>query len=106
MPDFGIINTRDITFENSLKALGKDASLKKPEVDGASFSDILKKSVLEVDAMQKQADFSVNEMVAGDKKDIHETMINLEKADVSFKLMMRVRNKIIEAYREVMRMNI
>ena len=42
----------------------------------------------------------------GGTKNIHETMIAIEKAEISFKLMLQVRNKILEAYQEVMRMQV
>jgi len=107
MSDIGFINMRDITLQSGLKTLSKGAeSRASKEASEGAFLDILKNSVLEVDASQKDADIAVSEMVAGDKKNVHETMIRLEKADIEFKLMMKVRNKIIDAYKEVMRMNI
>jgi len=45
-------------------------------------------------------------LIAGESKNLHETMIAMEKADISFRLMMGVRNKIIEAYQEIMRMQV
>ena len=56
--------------------------------------------------LQHQADISVRELAAGRQKDIHQTMIAMEKAEISFQLMMKVRNKIIAAYEEIMRMSI
>jgi flagellar hook-basal body complex protein FliE len=108
MPDFGSIDMRDITLQSGLKSLSKGISSKSNGVGEVtqSFAKVLKNSVLEVDAAQKNADIAVSELVAGDKKNVHETMISLEKADISFKLMMKVRNKILDAYKEVMRMNV
>jgi len=56
--------------------------------------------------LQSEADTSIEQLVAGNTKNLHETMIALEKADISFRLMMEVRNKIIEAYHEIMRMQV
>ncbi len=76
-------------------------------VDGAkNFSDILKDSVEKVNLYQTQADTAIKEMVAGRTKNIHETMLTIERADTSLKLMMQVRNKILDAYREIMRMQV
>ena len=71
-----------------------------------TFSDLLRKSVDNVNQMQVEADTAVKELVAGRSKNIHETMLAVERADISLKLMMQVRNKIIDAYREVMRMQV
>jgi flagellar hook-basal body complex protein FliE len=73
---------------------------------GKTFSDILRNSVEKVNEMQTQADTAVKELVAGRSKNIHETMLTIERADTSLKLMMQVRNKILDAYREIMRMQV
>jgi flagellar hook-basal body complex protein FliE len=75
-------------------------------VTGKSFTEMLKDSIDKTNDIQIQADNAAKELAAGRNKNIHETMLMLEKADMSFKLMMQVRNKIIEAYREVMRMQV
>lgn len=71
-----------------------------------SFSDILKDSVEKTNLYQTQADTAIKELVAGRSKNIHETMLTIERADTSLKLMMQVRNKILDAYREIMRMQV
>jgi flagellar hook-basal body complex protein FliE len=73
---------------------------------GKNFSDILRDSVDKVNLYQTQADTAVKEMIAGRSKNIHETMLSVERADTSLKLMMQVRNKILDAYREIMRMQV
>ncbi|MBY0470340.1 flagellar hook-basal body complex protein FliE [bacterium] len=74
--------------------------------NGTTFSDILRDSVSKVNELQTQADTAIKEMVAGRNKNIHETMLTIERADSSLKLMMQVRNKILDAYREIMRMQV
>jgi flagellar hook-basal body complex protein FliE len=73
---------------------------------GNTFSAILRDSVDKVNVDQVQADHAIKELVAGRSKNIHETMLTVEKADASMKLMMQVRNKILDAYREIMRMQV
>lgn len=73
---------------------------------GASFADILKNSVEQVNQQQLEADHAIRELVAGRNKNIHETMLAVERADSSLKLMMQVRNKVLDAYREIMRMQV
>ena len=71
-----------------------------------SFGGVLKSALNKVNQVQKEADQAIHELAAGDEKDIHQTMIAIEKAEVSFQLMMQVRNKIIAAYETIMRMQV
>jgi flagellar hook-basal body complex protein FliE len=73
---------------------------------GVSFSDMLRSSVDQVNTQQVQADQSIDNLIAGRSKNIHETMLAVERADSSLKLMMQVRNKILDAYKEIMRMQV
>ncbi len=74
--------------------------------NGASFTDTLKEAIHTVDNLQKDADVKMQELVTGKSQNIHETMIAAEKADVALRLMIQVRNKIIDAYQEIMRMQV
>ncbi len=76
---------------------------------GASKSDfgaLLEKTVAEVERLQQEAAQAAEGMASGRTEGIHETMIALKKAELSFKMMMQVRNKIVKAYEEVMRMQV
>ena len=73
---------------------------------GATFMELLQNSVQKVNEFQVQADHSVKELVAGRTKNVHGTMLSLERADMALKLMMQVRNKVMDAYREIMRMQV
>lgn len=74
------------------------------EVQKDSFRELLKNSIHEVDRAQKEAMQSAGDLAVGKTENIHETMIALKKAELSFKMMMQVRNKIVKAYEEIMRM--
>ncbi|MDR0454295.1 MAG: flagellar hook-basal body complex protein FliE [Deferribacteraceae bacterium] len=74
--------------------------------DDGNFSDILKSALNSVNNAQYEADQAVKRVLSGESDDIHDTMIALQKADVSLKMMLEVRNKILEAYQEVMRTQI
>ena len=65
---------------------------------------MLAHSLDEVNQLHAAADDAVQKLAAGEQKDIHQTMIAMEKADVAFQLLMQVRNKIIAAYDTIMRM--
>lgn len=88
------------------QAAGIDSTASSQSVgEGKAFGDVLKESINKVDSLQKEADQAVQEMVSG-SGDIHNAMIALEKANISFQTMMQVRNKIVSAYEEVMRMQV
>lgn len=71
-----------------------------------SFGDLLKKKIEEINKLQSDADSAIAKVELSDSGSIHEAMIALEKASISFKTMMTVRNKLLEAYQEVMRMQV
>ena len=99
---------KDITVQSNLKALaGASGNLdaKKTGVgeEGTSFADTLSESLDKVNDLQKEADKAIEDFATGKTRNIHETMIAVNKADLAFRLTMQVRNKIVEAYQEVMR---
>ena len=69
-----------------------------------SFSDTLKQFVSDVNTLQNQASEAEAKLVTGEITDVHEVMIAVEKANTSMELMLEMRNKIVEAYQEIMRM--
>lgn len=71
-----------------------------------TFADTLKAAVQDVNTQQKVADVKMQEIATGKNHNIPEVMIAAEKADISLKLMVQVRNKIIEAYQEIMKMQV
>jgi len=85
---------------------GASSSQKLNKPNNTNFLDTLKQSVEKVNALQNQADAAIDDLVLGDSQDITRTMIAMEKADISFRLMMQIRNKIVKAYEEVMRMQV
>ena len=74
--------------------------------EGASFGDMLKSAISTVNEVQKQSDVEIQKLMAGETQDLHTTMIAVQKADLSFQMMMQVRNKIVQAYQEIMRMQV
>lgn len=71
-----------------------------------SFADLLAQALQEVNTVQQSADAGAAQLAAGEPVDIHQVMIGMEKADLTLGLTLQVRNKLIDAYQEVMRMNI
>jgi len=110
-----------LTISNSNTLLERGATLKeirdsqfaipKPSVNESnstdkSFADTLKDAVQNVNAIQKEADVKTRELSVGKNNDIADVMLTAEKADIALKLMVQVRNKIIEAYQEIMKMQV
>jgi len=69
------------------------------------FADVLKSSLDEVNKLQQKADAAAQSLATGDQTSVQDTMIAMEQADLSFRFMMQVRNKIVDAYQEIMRMH-
>jgi flagellar hook-basal body complex protein FliE len=69
-----------------------------------SFVEEFKKTLDQVDSRQKEADNAMTNAADGGAEKIHETMIKLEEAGISMRLLLKVRSKALEAYQEVMRM--
>ncbi len=78
----------------------------KPAVSSTSlgFGDLLDNLVSKVDGMQKTADSSVADVVSGKVTDIHQVSVKVQEAGVAFDLMLGVRNRLMDAYQELMRM--
>ncbi|HTD66938.1 MAG TPA: flagellar hook-basal body complex protein FliE [Candidatus Limnocylindria bacterium] len=74
--------------------------------NSSSFSGVLEKMVSEVNQKQAAAGQSVHDLQNGQTASLHQTMIALEEASVSFQLMVEVRNKVLESYQELMRMQV
>ena|SRR5438477_12673481 len=70
----------------------------------SEFMETLESAIDHVQQLQGQADSKVEAMLQGNGVDVHSTMIAVEKADLSFQLMMQVRNKIVQAYQQISQM--
>lgn len=73
---------------------------------GGSFGTLLQQAVDHVNGAQHDADAAARALALGQASSVHDTMIAMEKADVSLRLTTRVRNKVVEAYQEMMRMQV
>jgi flagellar hook-basal body complex protein FliE len=73
---------------------------------GPSFKDTLQGFLSDVNSMQVKADESIEKMAAGEITDVHQVMSTVEEANVAFNMMMEIRNKVMDAYQEVMRIRL
>lgn len=92
----GLVNTAATAADQLKKAAS-------PKESGDSFSALLKDSINKVSNLQNEADKAIEGLANGTVANIHETMIAVEKANLSFNLMLQVRNKLLAAYEEIMR---
>ncbi len=74
--------------------------------NAGDFQKLLGEALIEVDQLQKSSDAEIDRLMSGKVEDVHGAMVALQKADLSFQMMMQVRNKLVEAYHEMMRMQV
>jgi flagellar hook-basal body complex protein FliE len=73
---------------------------------GTSFSDVLSGAINEVESSRASAAKSVNQFLSGEGDDLHSTVLASQRADLEFQMFMQVRNKVVSAYQEVMKMQL
>jgi flagellar hook-basal body complex protein FliE len=86
--------------------IGAELQAAAPTPQKGTFAEELKNFISNVDQMQKTSENLTNEFAQGRQNDIHGTMIAATQAGISFHLLSSVRNRVIEAYREIMRMGV
>lgn len=93
---------------NPLHFRGSDrpGSLPTPATPSTDFSATLGDAVDRVDAKQKAANDQIASFVAGENENLHEVMIAINEAELSFQLMTEVRNRMLDTYHELMRMQV
>jgi len=77
------------------------AGLSPQQASGASFKNFLTESIREVNSMQQQADLAVEQLAGGGDVDPAKVLTAVQKADLAFRLMIQVRNKMVQAFDEV-----
>ncbi|MFK5882427.1 MAG: flagellar hook-basal body complex protein FliE [Sulfurospirillum sp.] len=70
------------------------------------FSKVLESSISEVNGLQENAQKAMSDMATGEVKDLHQAAIAIDKAELSMKMMLEVRNKALNAYKEISRTQI
>ena len=71
---------------------------------GQKFGEVLKRSIAEVNRMQADADQAINALSTGKTDNVAEVMTAVQKADLAFKTLLQIRNKLLDAYTEVRQM--
>ena len=76
-------------------------SINSSQETGASFKEFLLDSLNHVNSMQQDADHAVEQLATGEDVNAAEVLTAVQKADISFRMMMQVRNKLVQAYQEI-----
>jgi flagellar hook-basal body complex protein FliE len=92
---------------NPIHHVGVPGSLQLPSpsapgaAEGPSFRDVLMQSIQEVNSMQQAADQAVEKLASGEEVSPAEVLTAVQKADIAFRLLMQIRNKMVQAWQEV-----
>ena len=101
-----IEEARGIASVTSVRRAESGTALGGANETAASFKDAVKNALGEVNHLQSQADEMAMKLATGDLEDVHRAMIAMQKAKLALDLTIQVRNKVIEAYQEIMRMQV
>ena len=71
--------------------------------EGKTFSEVLTESIQEVNRMQLDADTAIEKLATGEIKDLTEVVSAMQKAELTFSTLMQIRNRLVDAYQEIMR---
>jgi len=103
----GIESMLNVLRTTAAQASGKPSESAGAVSGGADFAQVLQNSIAKVNQTQMQADQMAEKLAAGDtNQNLHEVMIALQTASVSFQEMVQVRNKLVTAYQDVMNIQV
>ncbi len=101
------MNSGRIGDIGQIRPLTPDIGTKKPDAapsGGPSFGEALESALKAVDGGLQHGDAQAAAYVSGENVDLHNVLLDMERADLNFRTMVQVRNKLLEAYKEIMRM--
>ena len=103
----GIDQMLSMLRATAAQASGRTAETQSTAAGGADFAQVLQNSIAQVNQTQQQAEAMAANFAAGNNSEnLHEVMLALQKASLSFQEMVQVRNKLVSAYQDVMNMQI
>ena len=76
------------------------------ETHGPQFAEIFDSALKSVESLNQNATVSVERFLAGEGEELHTTILATERAELAFDMLMQVRNKVVSAYQEIMRMQV
>ncbi len=100
----------DLNIAGALGASDSPLRIHKTDASGAtqsgSFSNLIESAVHEVDGKMKTAAADQTKVLTGETNNLHQAMISMQEASLAFSLMVEVRNKLVDSYQELMRMQV
>lgn len=99
-----LLATPSLLTPASLKEIGRSTAQQNPAAPAENFGTLLKEKINELNTLQQRADALTQEYLAGRLDDVHQVMLAMEEANLSLQLAVQVRNKVVEAYQEISRM--
>jgi|AntRauTorckE6833_2_1112554.scaffolds.fasta_scaffold03600_6 flagellar hook-basal body complex protein FliE len=96
---------KDISIDTHLKSLFPDNGMQKTS-GTTGFADMLADAVGQTNEAQLDADKAAVALQTGKAENLHEVMLSMEEADISMRLLVQMRNKAMDAYQEIMRMQV
>ena len=96
---------KDITLSTYLRSLSPTTAAAPVKPTG-DFAATFKQTLDQVNSLQTGSDRAVEKLHSGQGQSLHEVMLTMEQADISMRLLVQMRNKVVEAYQEVMRMQV
>ncbi len=94
----------NISGLSSISQIQPDVAAPSSGDSGTSFKDVFSSAIGEVENSRSSATKSVEQFLSGDGGDLHSTILATQRADLEFQMFMQVRNKVVSAYQEIMKM--
>ena len=105
-PDERVGSIERMPGVDGVESIKSPSEIGPTQASGESFANVLGRMVNEVNARQSTANDAVAALQSGQATSLHQAVISMEEANISFQLMVEVRNKLLESYQELMRMQI
>jgi len=102
----GVLEPRTGMGKLSRKMENPDRPMTAAEIKQTTFKDLILGGVGEVNMMQQNADRAVEKLMCGGEIGMAEVLTAVQKADIAFKMMMQIRNKLVAAYQEIQNMRV
>jgi flagellar hook-basal body complex protein FliE len=99
-------NLHSIIPLTEIQGLNGDSKILKNNVEGIGFSNWMNSQLSELNHVALDADKQLQALALGNVENLHHVMIGLEKAKLTFNLAVQIRNKLLEGYQDVMRMQV